>query len=99
MWRRQNSFHGERPLIYLRAFAFDEFFDTSVLKCTDPMLRGYEKQLHEALYRSALGDDYIVEPWLSMNASYKLVNDERWGVRVGLGEAPQQGALRHLSLF
>lgn len=91
LWRRQNSFRSERPLIYLRAFAFDEFFDTSVLKCTDPVLRGYEKQLHEALYRSTLGDDYIVEPWLSIDASYKLVNNERWGVHVGLGEAPQQG--------
>lgn len=39
LWRRQNSFHGERPLIYLRAFAFDEFFDTSVLKCTDRATR------------------------------------------------------------
>lgn len=30
LWRKQNSFQGDRPLIYLRAFAFDEFFDLRV---------------------------------------------------------------------
>ncbi len=91
LWRRQNSFQGERPLIYVRAFAFDEWFDESVLKCVDPMLRAYERQLHMTLWRSRLGDDYIVEPWLEMGASYVMPNGERWGVPVSLGEKPVRG--------
>ena len=91
LWRRHNSFQGERPLIYVRAFAFDEWFDPSVLTCEDPMLRWYERALHESLWRSRLGDDYIVEPWLEMAASYVLPNGERWGVPVSLGEKPVQG--------
>lgn len=55
LWRNQNSFKGDRPLIYLRAFGFDETFDLSVLKCTDPFLRHYERELHQELYRSTLG--------------------------------------------
>lgn len=91
LWRRHNSFQGDRPLIYLRAFAFNENFDTSVLKCTDPMLRGYELQLHESLYRYTLGDDYIIEPWLTMDAAYIMPNGQRWGVPVSLGEKPVSG--------
>ena len=77
LWRDQNSFRGDRPLIYLRAFAFDEFFDPSVLRCTDPFLRRYEKELHQTLFRSSLGDDYIIEPWLTLDASYIMENGER----------------------
>lgn len=35
LWRKQNSFHGTYPLIYIRAFAFDEFFNNNSLKCED----------------------------------------------------------------
>ena len=91
LWTKHNSFHGDRPLIYLRAYAFDEFFDESVLKCEDPFLRQYEKTLHETLFRSTLGDDYIIEPWLVLNASYHMHNGERWGVPVSLGEKVQRG--------
>ena len=90
-WRAQNSFKSERPLIYVRAFAFDEWFDSSVLTCEDPMLRGYEYGMRQTLWRSQLDDDFIVEPWLEMGASYVLPNGERWGVPVSLGEKPIQG--------
>ena len=90
-WRKMNSFKSERPLIYVRAYAFEENFDYSKLKCTDPMLRFYEMELQDAITRSKLGDDYIVEPWLELDASYKLANNERWGVRTSLGEKPVAG--------
>jgi len=90
-WRKMNSFKSDRPLIYVRAYALDEIFDFSQLKCEDPVLRDYEYQLHDAIIRSKLGDDYIVEPWLEMNASYKLVNKSHWGVRVSMGEHPGAG--------
>jgi len=89
LWKKHNSFHGDLPPVYIRAYAFDENFDRSVLKCADPMLRQYEILLHDALIRSTLGDDYIVEPWLTLGASYQLTNNQLWGVPVGLGEKPQ----------
>lgn len=91
LWRAQNSFHGERPLIYLRAFAFDEFFPQKALNCADPLLRRYEKELHQSLFRSNLGDDYIIEPWLTLDASYRMPDGHRWGVPVSLGEKPTEG--------
>ena len=91
LWRRHNSFKGRQPLIYLRAFAFAEYFDKSVLRCTDPTLRYYETELHQSLYRYTLGDDYIIEPWLTMDASYVMPMGQRWGVPVALGEKPAAG--------
>ena len=86
LWRKHNSFESDVPLIYLRAYAFNENFSDSVLRCTDPFLRRFEKQLHETIYRSTLGDDYVIEPWLTIDASYRLPNGHRWGVPVSLGE-------------
>jgi len=77
LWRLQNSFKCPQPLIYLRAYAFDEAFDPSVLKCSDPMLRRYEKSLHESIYRSTLGDDFVIEPWVTLSANYRMVNNQR----------------------
>ncbi|MBE6560274.1 MAG: hypothetical protein E7662_04045 [Ruminococcaceae bacterium] len=91
IWRTQNSFQNPIPPIYLRAFAFAENFDQRVLTCTDPLLRRYEVMLHESLYRSTLGDDFIIEPWLRMDAAYRMPNGHRWGVPVALGERPKPG--------
>ena len=91
LWRDQNSFRGERPLIYVRAFAVDEWFDKSVLRCEDPMLRGYEYDMLQSVWRADIGDDYIVEPWLKMDASYVMHDGHRWGVPVTMGEKPAAG--------
>lgn len=89
LWKKHNSFHGDRPLIYVRAFAFEEFFDASVLQCTDPLLRQYETELYHTIFRSKLGDDFVIEPWLTLDTNYEMVNGERWGVPVALGEKPK----------
>ena len=91
LWRRHNSFLGERPLFHVRAFAADEWFDRSVLKCEDPTLRYYEYQLQQTLWRSELDDDYVIEPWIEMSASYIMPNDQRWGVPITMGEKPVPG--------
>ncbi len=91
LWRNHNSFISERPLIYLRAFAFHEYFDEKVLKATDPYIRSMERELHQTLFRVTLGDDYIVEPWVEIPAAYEMIGGERWGVHVNLGEKIHSG--------
>lgn len=86
LWRKQNSFHRGRPLIYVRAYAFHEIFDQKDLKCEDPFFRHYEYYLHEMKFRDTIGDDYIIEPWLTVNPVFDPPSTDRWGVRVGLGE-------------
>jgi hypothetical protein len=62
LWRKHNSFKRVRPLIYVRAFAFFEIFDSKNLKCEDPFLRNYEHYLQMMKFRDTIGDDFIVEP-------------------------------------
>lgn len=86
-WRNHNSFVRTRPLIYMRAYAFNEFFDHDKLKCQDPFLRHYEWAMHKTIFHSTLGDDLVLEPWLTVPAIFKKNN---WGVHVGLGEKPEE---------
>lgn len=90
LWRKQNSFENARPPIYMRAFAFDEFFDRKSLKCEDGFFRGYEYYLQMMKFRDTIGDDFIIEPWLTVNAVYDPPVELRWGVRAELGEKPRQ---------
>lgn len=87
-WASHNSFKGDKPLIYIRAFAFDEIFDERKLCCVDPEYRAYEKRLYEAIYRDTFNDDYIIEPWITVNSVYSPDERYRWGVDASLGEKP-----------
>ena len=90
LWRKQNSFHGVRPLIYIRAFAFNEIFDEKQLKCVDPYFRKYEYEMNMLKFRDTIGDDYIIEPWITVEPVYSPPIDLRWGVPVQMGEKPRE---------
>lgn len=91
LWRNHNSFRRTRPLIYIRAFAFDEIFDKRKLKCQDPFFRDYEYFFHMMKLRDTIGDDFIIEPWVTVDAVYDPPIESRWGVKVELGEKPVEG--------
>jgi len=77
-WRRHNSLKSNRPLIYLRAFAWHELPESrSVIE--DPFWRSYENKLRYLLYWGSLNDDSIFEPWLTVPAIYEC---EGWGVDI-----------------
>lgn len=77
-WRRQNSLKGDRPLIYVRAFAWKEM-PYSQCQCADPFFRYYENILRSRLFWDTLNDDSIFEPWITVPAVYR---HEGWGVPV-----------------
>ena len=91
LWRNHNSFERTRPPIYVRAFAFDEWFDEQKLECEDALYRQYERHFHSVLFRDAIGDDFIVEPWVTLDAVYDPPPSLRWGVKVELGEKAAAG--------
>jgi len=76
LWRLQNSLRGERPLIYVRAFAWQEMPQREC-QCRDPFWRMYESQLRMLLFRNTFGDDFIFEPWLTAGAVHKCSG---WGI-------------------
>lgn len=67
LWRLHNSLRGERPLIYVRAFAWQEMPDAACV-CADPFFRHYEDLFRQRLFWHSLGDDSVFEPWISVRA-------------------------------
>lgn len=84
-WSNHNSLIHERPLIYMRAYAFHECIEKSDMKCIDPFYRDYEYKMHRLIFHDTLNDDLVLEPWLTVDAVNKAL---RWGVPVELGEKP-----------
>ena len=78
LWSRHNSLKNTRPLIYVRAFAWNEMPESKCV-CTDPFLRQYENFFRSHLFWSTMGDDSIFEPWVTVQASHKCSG---WGFSV-----------------
>lgn len=76
MWRAKNSFKLTRPLIYVRAYAWNEM-PMSKPQTTDPLCRQIENFFRNELFRATFADDYIFEPWYSLNCIYKHAG---WGI-------------------
>ncbi len=67
LWRRHNSLKPTKPLIYVRAYAWNEL-PASKCECEDPFLRGFESFFRRQLFRHSLNDDSILEPWVTVAA-------------------------------
>ncbi len=78
LWRRHNSLQRTRPLIYVRAFAWQEMPEAACL-CRDPFFRAYEAHFRHQLFWGTLGDDSIFEPWVTVGAVYTC---RGWGVEI-----------------
>ena len=79
LWRQHNSLKATLPLIYVRAFAWQEM-PAARLECEDPFLRHFENFFRYQLFWDSLGDDAIFEPWVTLHASYRCSG---WGLQVG----------------
>ena len=76
MWRAKNSFKLTDPLIYIRAHAWNEM-PMSKLQTADPVCRQIENFFRNELFHSTFADDYIFEPWYTVNCTHKFGG---WGV-------------------
>jgi hypothetical protein len=76
LWRRHNSLKKTRPLIYTRAFAFQEMPQAPCV-CVDPFFQGVEAHFRHDLFWHSLNDDSIFEPWVTVAAVKKCYG---WGV-------------------
>ncbi|NOY74242.1 MAG: hypothetical protein GXP32_00425 [Kiritimatiellaeota bacterium] len=76
LWRQKNSLCLKRPLIYIRAVAWNELPE-SECGIEDSLFRGIETFLKKMIYQDSLNDDFIIEPWVSVNAVH---NHYGWGM-------------------
>jgi hypothetical protein len=75
-WRRKNSLLEKRPLIYIRACAWNEM-EQSCNRIEDPFFQNYETFFRKMIFQDSFEDDFIIEPWVTLNASYKCAG---WGI-------------------
>lgn len=78
LWRRHNSLKPTPPLIYVRAFAWEEM-PQSRCSCQDPLLRSYENFFRQHLFWDTFDDDSIFEPWVTVSAVHRCAG---WGVEI-----------------
>ena len=76
LWRRHNSLKKTRPLIYVRAFAWHEMAESRCF-CEDPFPKNFEDYFRYNIFWSALGDDSIFEPWVTVQATWECTG---WGL-------------------
>lgn len=76
LWKRHNSLKKTRPLIYIRAFAWQEMPGSKCF-CRDPLFRYCEDFFRRHIFWNTLGDDSIFHPWLPVKASFKCTG---WGI-------------------
>ena len=76
LWRRHNALQKTPPLIYVRAFAWQEMPESRCV-CEDPFLRQFERFFRTELFRYTFQDDFIFESWVTLQATRKCTG---WGV-------------------
>jgi hypothetical protein len=59
-----------------------EVFGDYVLRCVDPFYREHERLLRMQIFHDSIGDDFILEPWITQRATHKTptgIYGECWG--------------------
>lgn len=84
LWADHMSLKPTRPLV-LATFGMwnvwcREVFADTQMRCQDPFYREHERRLRMLLFQDTVGDDFILEPWLTQMATVKGVWRQLWGV-------------------
>jgi len=85
LWRDVNSLRkSERPPVIcnLGRGAWDETLPRSVVVSKDPSLAAIEYEFRKLLYKLELGDDTVIDPWMSVPAVVRLEGQHLWGLPV-----------------
>lgn len=87
LWRAHNGLERTRPLVLVNYGLHNawckEVFGGHAMTCQDPFYRGHERYLRMALFHDSIGDDHILEPWITQRATVTTHPEGNWGVRGG----------------
>jgi len=81
LWRRLHNLDPVRPMIYVQVDMPGWECVGPDLQCEDPFLRQHEFALRQALFHDTIGDDAVIEPWITQRASFVVPEAGHWGVR------------------
>ena len=95
LWAEHHSRKRTRPLILATYGMWNvwcrEVFGDAAMKCQDPFYRDHERSLRMQLFHDSIGDDFILEPWLTQGASVRGGWRQLWGVNEGHTPAGVEG--------
>ena len=80
LWRRLNNLERVRPPVYVRHGGWEQEVIPPLIKCEDPFYRQHEYNMRFLIFQNSIGDDYVIEPWITQKASLILPNDSTWGI-------------------
>ena len=94
LWTDHLGLRSTRPPVMIRFGLWNAWcrhmFADAAMTCQDGFWRQHERELRLMLFRSTIGDDYIMEPWYDLRASMRTHPDGVWGVsegRIGADQA------------
>jgi hypothetical protein len=61
----------------------------AVCLCEDPFFRRIEDSIRQSLFRATFEDDYIFEPWITVNAAYVMPSAGIWGPKIERIPSPE----------
>jgi hypothetical protein len=96
LWRRHNNLEYVRTPIYIRFGGWEREVIEPLLTCEDSFYRDHEYFLRTMIFQNTLGDDYVIEPWITQQASNILPEKGSWGLGVQLVKSGVEGGSYHV---
>ena len=87
LWSAHNSLQRTTPPVLVDFGMHNmwcrEVFGDHAMQCQDPFYREYERTIRMFLLQDEVGDDFIIEPWITQRAIKAGVRGALWGVATG----------------
>jgi hypothetical protein len=94
-WAAHHALKPTRPLVLATYGMWNvwccDVFGDAAMSCQDPFYRNYERQFRMAIFQDEVGDDSILEPWVTLRASLTGRWGELWGLKEEFSEITEKG--------
>ncbi len=95
LWRAFHRRQPVRPLLFVETGMPGWEVLGGELACQTPFLRQYEWELRRKIWQDDIGDDAVVEPWITIPAKYVVPADGHWGISSKNTPSPIAGGAWH----
>ncbi|MGD0093854.1 MAG: hypothetical protein ABSE73_28430 [Planctomycetota bacterium] len=85
LWCKHNSLKTVRPMVLATYGMWNvwcrEVFGDHAMQCADPFWREHERNLRMRIFQHTVGDDSILEPWITQRAAVQGAWRGLWGLK------------------
>jgi hypothetical protein len=91
LWRAFHSLRPERVMVYVETSMPGWEILGPELACRDPFFRTCEWELRRRIWQDEIGDDAVIEPWLTVRAKMVVPPEGHWGMTSKVIPSPVPG--------